>query len=263
MANVGERALKLQGKTVLITGSARGIGRAMAERFAAEGAAFIGIHDVADSLDAQAAAQAVRDAGAQAVVIAADFAQDPKQASRHLWAQYQQALHAHGHSGLDVLVNNAGISPMATVADTSDAMFDAVMAINVSAPFFLIQAAGPHIRSGGSIINISSARTRIAAANRAAYAASKGAINVLTLSLAPEYGARNITVNAIAPGVVETDMVKDMLGQAAVRERAEQYSVFSRLGQPNDIAAVAAFLASADGRWVTGQVLDASGGSCL
>lgn len=253
----------LAGKTALVTGSARGIGKAIVERFAAEGAALIGIHDIECSDAAQETAAVVRQYGAKAVVLTADFATEPKQNSRALWAQFKQALQEVGADGLDILVNNAGISPLATVAETSDALYDSIIAVNVTAPFFLIQAAGPEIRSGGSIINISSARTRIAAANRAAYAASKGAINTLTLSLAPEYGARNITVNAIAPGVTETEMVREILGNSATRERAEHYSVFSRIGQPDEVAGVAAFLASADGRWVTGQVLDASGGACL
>ncbi|GAB7194629.1 SDR family NAD(P)-dependent oxidoreductase [Dickeya oryzae] len=254
---------RVEGKTALVTGGARGIGKAIVERLAAEGAAFIGIHDIDDSHAAQETALRARELGAQAVVIPADFAVDPKQQSRALWAQFHQALEQAGGGGLDILVNNAGISPLATVEDTSDDLYDKVMAINVTAPFFLIQSAGPYLRSGGSIINVSSARTRIAASNRAVYAASKGAINVLTLSLAPEYGARHITVNAIAPGVTETEMVKTMLEDAAVRQKAERYSVFSRLGQPQDVAAVAVFLASADARWITGQVLDASGGSCL
>ncbi|KHN89981.1 SDR family oxidoreductase [Pectobacterium actinidiae] len=253
---------RLKGKTALITGSARGIGKAIAERFAAEGATLIGIHDVEYSDAAEETAERVRQLGTQAVVIPADFASNPKQGSRRLWAQFSQVLSETG-SGLDILVNNAGISPLATIADTSDELYDKIMAVNVTAPFFLIQAAGAEMRSGGSIINISSARTRIAASNRVAYAASKGAINVLTLSLAPEYGARDITVNAIAPGVIDTEMVKEMLSDTHVRERAERYSVFSRLGQPNDIAAMAVFLASIEGRWVTGQVLDVSGGSCL
>ncbi len=253
---------RLKGKTALITGSARGIGKAIAERFAAEGATLIGIHDVEYSDAAKETAERVRQLGTQAVVIPADFASNPKQGSRRLWAQFSQVLSETG-SGLDILVNNAGISPLATIADTSDELYDKIMAVNVTAPFFLIQAAGAEMRSGGSIINISSARTRIAASNRVAYAASKGAINVLTLSLAPEYGARDITVNAIAPGVIDTEMVKEMLSDTQVRERAERYSVFSRLGQPDDIAAMAVFLASIEGRWVTGQVLDVSGGSCL
>ncbi|GKW16886.1 short-chain dehydrogenase [Pectobacterium carotovorum subsp. carotovorum] len=253
---------RLKGKTALITGSARGIGKAIAERFAAEGATLIGIHDVEYSDAAEETAERVRQLGTQAVVIPADFASNPKQGSRRLWAQFSQVLSETG-SGLDILVNNAGISPLVTIADTSDELYDKIMAVNVTAPFFLIQAAGAEMRSGGSIINISSARTRIAASNRVAYAASKGAINVLTLSLAPEYGARDITVNAIAPGVIDTEMVKEMLSDTHVRERAERYSVFSRLGQPNDIAAMAVFLASIEGRWVTGQVLDVSGGSCL
>ncbi|MEH0874935.1 SDR family oxidoreductase [Pectobacterium cacticida] len=253
---------RLKGKTALVTGSARGIGKAIVERFAAEGAALIGIHDVDDSEAAQETANQVRQLGAQVVVIPADFSLNPKQSSRALWAQFRQVLD-DTNSGLDILVNNAGISPLATVSETSDELYDRVMAINVTAPFFLIQAAGQRMRPGGSIINVSSARTRIAASNRAVYAASKGAINVLTLSLAPEFGARDITVNAIAPGVTETEMVKDMLSDADIRERAARYSVFSRIGQPDDIAAMAVFLASAEGRWVTGQVLDVSGGSCL
>ncbi|VFR85237.1 3-oxoacyl-[acyl-carrier protein] reductase [plant metagenome] len=133
---------------------------------------------------------------------------------------------------MDVLVNCAGIAPLATLEDTTDTLYEEVLSINLAAPFFLIQSASPHIRRGGRIINLSSALTRIAAPSRAIYAASKGAINTLTLALAAEYGPRGITVNAVAPGVIDTDMNSAWLNQSRERAQAESLSVFGVSGSP-------------------------------
>jgi len=136
-----------------------------------------------------------------------------------------------------------------------------VMTINYKAPFFLIQAVADHIRDNGRIINVSTGFTRIAAPTHPAYAASKGALETLTLALAPEFAARGITVNAVLPGVTETDMNAEWLASPDARAGAEALSVFSRVGRAEDVADVIAFLASNDARWTTGQMIDATGGA--
>lgn len=259
-----QKEKKLAGKVALVTGGSRGIGRAIVERLAAEGATFIGVQYANHP---EAAAEVVEKShalGSHAVALHAAFSPDAKAASQALWNAFSAAATAHlGHSKLDILVNCAGIAPLATLGDTTEAIYAQVLAINLTAPFFLIQAAGPHIGSGGRIINLSSSLTRIAMPSRAIYAASKGAINTLTLTLAAEYGPRGITVNAVAPGVINTDMNSGWLNQAQERARAQAMSVFGRIGQVNDVADLVAFLASDDSRWTTGQVIDVSGGAAL
>lgn len=171
--------------------------------------------------------------GVQAVALRAEFSADGKGASQRLWSEFAHAVtERFGTPGVDVLVNCAGIAPLATLEDTTDTLYEEVLSINLAAPFFLIQSASPHIRRGGRIINLSSALTRIAAPSRAIYAASKGAINTLTLALAAEYGPRGITVNAVAPGVIDTDMNSAWLNQSRERAQAESLSVFGVSGSP-------------------------------
>ena len=135
--------------------------------------------------------------------------------------------------------------------------------MNVKVPFFIAQKALPRLRDGGRIINVSSAVARIAFPNLTAYAMTKGALNVLTLNLAKQLGPRGITVNSLAPGITETDITAELLSTADTRKWAASFSTLGRIGRPDDIADAAAFLASNDARWVTGQYVDASGGSQL
>jgi len=254
---------KLAGKTALITGSSSGIGRAAALEFAREGAAFIGIHYGRNTKAAQEVVAEIEALGGKAIAIAANLAEGAA-AVESLWAEFQAAARlATGSDGIDILVNNAGIAPTASILDTSEATYDDIFTVNVKAPFFLIKAAADHIRDNGRIINISTGFTRVAAPMNPAYAASKGAIETLTLSLAPQFGARNITVNAVMPGVTETSMNVDWINIPEARSAAEKMSVFARIGQPRDVARVITFLASEDGGWTTGQVIDATGGARL
>jgi len=252
---------KLADKTALITGSSRGIGRAVALAFANEGAALIGVHYTANLEAAKATVGDIEALGVKAVAVKADLRQG-KQAADSLWAQFSDASRAHtGAAVLDILVNNAGIAPAVPLKQTSEAVFDEVMTINYKAPFFLIQAVAGHIRDNGRIINVSTGFTRIAAPTHPAYAASKGALETLTLAIAPEFAVRGITVNAVMPGVTETDMNSEWLASPDARAGAEALSVFSRVGRADDIADVIAFLASNDARWTTGQIIDATGGA--
>ena len=252
---------RLANKVALITGSSRGIGRAVALAFAKEGAALIGVHYTANADAANATVRDIEALGVKAISEMSDLSQG-KDAAASLWAQFSEAARVEtGLSALDILVNNAGIARALSLKQTSEAAFDEVMNINYKAPFFLIQAVADHIRDNGRVINVSTGFTRIAAPTHPAYAASKGALETLTLALAPEFAARGITVNAVLPGVTETDMNAEWLALPEARAGAEALSVFSRVGQAEDIADVIAFLASNDARWTTGQMIDATGGA--
>jgi len=161
------------------------------------------------------------------------------------------------------LVNNAGIGQSTTIENITEDAFDEVFDIHVKTPIFLIQQALPRLRDGGRIINMSSAVTRMAFPNLLGYSVSKGALNTLNFVLAQQLGSRGITVNAIMPGIIETDMNTETLADPNGRTFAAGLSTFKRWGQPEDVADIAAFLASPDSRWVTGQLVDASGGSHL
>jgi 3-oxoacyl-[acyl-carrier protein] reductase len=254
---------RLSNKVALITGSSRGIGRAVALAFAKEGAALIGVHYANNADAAQATVREIESLGAKAVAISADLRKG-KEAIDSIWEQFKAAaIAATGEPWLDILVNNAGVAPAVSLAQTSESVFDEIMTINLKAPFFLIQAVADHIRDNGRIINISTGFTRVAAPTHPVYAASKGALETLTLALAPAFGPRGITVNAVMPGVTDTDMNAGWLVIPEARAGAEAMSVFSRLGQPADVADVIAFVASHEARWTTGQVIDATGGARL
>jgi 3-oxoacyl-[acyl-carrier protein] reductase len=254
---------RLSNKVALVTGSSRGIGRATALAFAKEGAALIGVHYAGNANAAQATVREIDALGSKAVAIQADLRKG-KEATDSIWEQFKAAaLATTGEPRLDILVNNVGVAPSIALAQTREAVFDEVMTINLKAPFFLIQAVADHIRDNGRIINISTGFTRVAAPSHPAYAASKGALETLTLALAPEFGRRGITVNAVMPGVTETDMNAEWITMPEARAGAEALSVFSRVGQADDVADVVAFVASNEARWTTGQVIDATGGAHL
>lgn len=252
---------RLSNKVALITGSSRGIGRAAALAFAREGTALIGVHYGNNAAAAEATIAEIEALGSKAVAVHGDL-RTGKAAADSIWEQFSQAAKAEiGEPALDILVNNAGIAPAIPLADTSEAAYDELMAINFKAPFFLIQAVASHIRDNGRIINVSTGFTRIAAPTHPLYAASKGALETLTLALAPEFGRRGITVNTVMPGVTETDMNAEWLSGSEARAGAEAMSVFSRVGKPDDVADVIALVASNEARWATGQVFDATGGA--
>lgn len=254
---------RLSNKVALVTGSSRGIGRAVALAFAREGAALIGVHYAGNAEAAHATVREIEALGSKAVAIQADLSRG-KAAADSIWEQFKAAaITATGEPRFDILVNNAGVAPAIPLSQTSESAFDEVLTVNFKAPFFLIQAVADHLRDNGRIINVSTGFTRVAAPMHPAYAASKGALETLTLALAPEFGPRGITVNAVMPGVTETDMNAAWITVPEARAGAEAMSVFSRVGQPPDVADVIAFLASNEARWTTGQVIDATGGARL
>ncbi|MGH3985222.1 MAG: SDR family oxidoreductase [Pseudonocardiaceae bacterium] len=254
----------LSGKTALVTGGSRGIGRAIAIRLAAEGA-LVAVHYGRDDAAADGTVKEIHQAGGRAFAVGALLGVPGD--VEHLWAEFDGGLATAGaEPGLAILVNNAAIATSESLVAVTPEDFDALFAVNVRAPFFLVQQGLERLRDGGRIINISSGVTRAAYTRVIAYSMTKGALNTftLTLTLAQALGHRGITVNAVAPGIVDTDVNAGWLRSSPeAAAQAAAYSVFNRVGQPADIADVVAFVASDDARWVTGQYIDATGGSLL
>ncbi|MFI9508754.1 SDR family oxidoreductase [Nocardia sp. NPDC052566] len=247
----------LTGKTALVTGGSRGIGRGIAERLGRDGAR-VAVHYNSNEQAAKETVAAIEAAGGSAFVIQAELGVPGDAAA--LWS----AFDAHA-DGVDILVNNAATDAIREpIEGTDEASFDRAFAVNTKAPFFVTKLGLDRMRDGGRIVNISTGLTHGAAMPEIiAYAMTKGAIDVFTATLAKHVGARGITVNAVAPGVIDTDMNAAWLRNPAAEEMVAGFSPLRRVGQPADIADVIGFLASDDSRWVTGQWIDATGGALL
>jgi len=252
----------LTGKTALVTGGSRGIGRAIARRLAADGA-LVAVHYGRNEPAAKETVALIEQDGGRAFPVGALLGVDGDVDA--LFDRLEAGLREHtGEAALDIVVNNAGGGEVGTMDQVTQEDFDRLFALNVRAPFFVIKRARPLLRDGGRIINISSAVARVAITVEVAYAMSKGAIEVLSRTVANELGVRGVTVNAVAPGMTRTDMSAP--GFAAYPEMEPMMAsmaALDRVGEPEDIADVVGFLASDAGRWVTGQVVDASGGTWL
>ena len=245
----------LANKTALVTGASRGMGRATALALAADGARVI-VHYGRNADEAKAVVDQIRAAGGRADAIAADLAA-PDGAHR-LAAQVRDLI----GDKLDIFVSNAGISKAAAFEDMTVIDFDNLFAVNVRAPYFLMQQLLPMLRDGGSVVFVSSLGARTAVGNLSAYASTKGAIGTLVKYFAAALGPRGIRVNAVAPGVIDTDMsnfTKTEEGRTAVKAMQS----LKRIGQPDDVASVIAFLASDGARWITGDTIAVDGGSKL
>ncbi|GAA4474907.1 SDR family oxidoreductase [Phytohabitans houttuyneae] len=252
----------LEGKTALVTGGSRGIGRAIAQRLAADGA-LVAVHYGNNEAAVKQTVESIAAVGGRAFAVQADLGV-PGDADT-LWSQFDSGLKELGApAGVDIIVNNVGIGDFADIETLTPEQFDRLFAVNVKAPFFIVQKGLPRLRDGGRIVNVSSGVTRVAYPEKIAYAMTKGAINTFGLALAKALGARRITVNSVSPGIIDTDMNADWLrDKPEARAAAAVYSVFGRVGEPDDVADVVAFAASPASRWVTGQNLDATGGSQL
>lgn len=245
----------LLGKTALVTGASRGMGRANALALAAAGAQVL-VHYGRSVKEADAVVTEIHKAGGRADSIAADLATAD---GPHKLAKLTRGIIG---DRLDVLVANAGISKAATIEETTVEDFDKLFAVNVRAPFFLVQQLLPIMSKGSSIVLVSSLAARAVVGTAPAYAATKGAIDTLVKHFASMLGEHGIRVNAVAPGVVETDM-SNFTKTDAGRDFALGMQALKRLAQPDDIGGVVAFLASEDARWITGDTIRLDGGSKL
>jgi glucose 1-dehydrogenase len=247
--------MKLAGKNALVTGSSKGIGRAIATRFGREGANVI-VNYNTDPRGAEEAVAEISEFGVKAVALQADLAS--VRSVQQLLAQSIEAL-----GSLDVLVNNAGIEMRAPFCDVKEADFDRVLAVNLKGVFFATQAMVQHLRSsnrGGRIVNISSVHEDLPFPNFASYCASKGGLKMLTRNLAVELGPLGITINSIAPGAIETPINTKLLNDPAKLQALLSQIPLGRLGKPDDVAALAAFLASDDASYATGATYFVDGG---
>ena len=244
---------KLHGKVALVTGGSKGIGAAIAAALAAEGARVV-VNYASSKTGADAVVAAIRDAGGEAIAVQADVS-DADQAQ----ALVTRAVQEFGR--LDVLVNNSGVYEMGPLEQMTQDQYRRMFDINVLGVLLTTQAALDHLGEGGSVINVSSSITTIAPANSAVYTGSKGAVDAITRVLAKELGPRGIRVNAILPGMVETEgsIAAGYIG-SDMQTGIVAMTPLGRVGQPDDISGVAVFLASDDAGWVTGQLLSASGG---
>jgi NAD(P)-dependent dehydrogenase (short-subunit alcohol dehydrogenase family) len=245
----------LSGKTALVTGASRGIGRASALALGKAGARIV-VHYGSAAKEAKAVAAEITKTGGRADIIGADLSAPD---GPHKLAKQVRALVG---DRLDILVANAGITKAATIEATTVEDFDKLFAVNVRAPFFLVQQLLPILGSGGSIIFLSSVGARAAVGTLSAYSATKGAIDTLVKHFASVLGERNIRVNAVAPGVVATDM-SNFTKTDAGRAVTLGMQALKRIAQPDDIGGVIAFLASDDARWITGDTIRVDGGSKL
>jgi NAD(P)-dependent dehydrogenase (short-subunit alcohol dehydrogenase family) len=249
-------------KIALITGASRGLGKSAALHLAAQGIDVIGTYN-SRAEEAQALVAEIESLGGRAVMLQLDVGQSGGFAD--FATQVAEVLRSHfDREHFDFLLNNAGIGLHANFVDTTVAQFDLLMNIHLKGPFFLTQNLLPLMADGGRILNVSSGLTRFSLSGYGAYAAMKGAMEVLTRYQAKELGARGICVNTLAPGAIETDF-----GGGTVRDNSDVNSyvasntALGRVGQPDDIGAAIALLLAPGSQWINGQRVEASGGMFL
>jgi len=240
-------------KVAIVTGASRGIGAAIAQRLARDGMQVV-VNYAHGQAEADKLVATIVDAGGAAIAVKADVSN-----VADVQALFDAAEEAFG--GVDVLVNNAGIMPsvLPTLADTDDATFDSLFAINVKGSFNTMRQAAKRLRHGGSVVNFSTSVIGIALPGYSVYGATKAAIETMSNIFAKELRGKNITVNAVAPGPTATALFLNGKSDEVI-ERMSKMAPLERLGTPQDIASAVAFLAGPDGRWINGQTLRANGG---
>lgn len=248
----------LEGKTALVTGASRNLGRAIAERLAASGA-LVAINYAANQAAADATLAGIEAAGGKAFLLKGKLGQ-PGSAEALTAALLAELKARTGEAKLDILVNNVGGGDYCDIRSTDHAMFDDIVANNLKTPFFLTQALLPSLAEGGRVINLSSAASRLALPEVAVYSMCKAAVDMFTVIMAKELGSRRITVNAVLPGFNETESNAREAGDPEIRRQIEELTTLGRFGLASDIADVVHTLASPDMGWVTGQCIEASGG---
>ncbi|MBD2627725.1 MULTISPECIES: SDR family NAD(P)-dependent oxidoreductase [Nostocaceae] len=245
---------KLEGKIAVVTGASKGIGAAIAKHLAAEGASVV-VNYASSQEGANRVVDEIVSKGGKAIAVQANVAK--KAEIEHLFAETQQAF-----GKLDILVNNAGIYEFSPLEDITEEHFHKQFDLNVLGLILTSQQAIKHFGSaGGSIINISSIVSTLAPANASIYSATKAAVDAVTKSLAKELGSRNIRVNSINPGMVDTEGAHTAgITGSEGRQQIEAQTPLGRIGQPQDIAPAVVFLASSDSAWITGETLYITGG---
>jgi 3-oxoacyl-[acyl-carrier protein] reductase len=238
-------------RVAIVTGASGGIGTAIADRLSRDGFTVV-VNYAGNASAAEALVAKIEAAGGRAVAAEANIS-DPAAVSR----MFDMA--ETGFGGVDVLVNNAGVMTLATIADSDDAMFDRQIAINLKGTFNTLREAAKRLHDGGRIINLSSSVVGLLQPTYGIYAGTKAAVEAMTSILAKELRGRNITVNAIAPGPTATKLFLDGKPQDLI-DRLAKLAPLERLGQPEDIASAVSFLAGPDGAWINGQTLRANGG---
>jgi 3-oxoacyl-[acyl-carrier protein] reductase len=242
---------KFAGKVVLVTGASRGIGATIAEKFALEGAKVV-VNYASNRDKAEEVISSIQRNHGEAIAIQADISRVSE-----VERLFRQTLETYG--AIDILINNAGIITTKPIVDFSEEEFDRLFAVNVKGPFFTCQQAALHMNSGGRIINFSTSVTGSMFPQYSAYAGTKGAVEQFTRQLAKEFGPRDITINAVAPGPVNTELFS--LGKTEQQiENLVKLNSFGRLGETDDITGMILFLASEEARWITGQTLRVNGG---
>jgi 3-oxoacyl-[acyl-carrier protein] reductase len=242
----------LSGKVAIVTGGARGIGRAIAEVLGSRGASVV-VNYLSNQAKAAETVGAIERAGSNAIAIRADVSR-----ADDVRRLFDECIGRFGR--LDILVNNAATASFEPIERVTEAEFDRIFATNVKGVFLCLQEAVRKIADGGRIVNISSGITILGDSNGSVYSASKGAIEQFTLSAAKELGARGITVNTVSPGFTNTELFAET-ASPELKARAASSSPLGRIGEPRDIADVIAFLAGDEGRWITGQHIRATGGA--
>jgi len=244
---------KLTGKVAIVTGASKGIGAAIARALGAEGASVV-VNYASSKEGAEKVVEGIRASGGKAIAVRADVSK-----AKDAQGLIDDTLKAFGR--LDVLVNNSGVYEFAPIEGVTEESFDRLFNVNVRGLLLVTQAASKHLPEGGSIINVGSGVTRITPPNSAVYTATKGAVDAITGVLSRELGPRKIRVNSLNPGMVETEGTHSagFIGSDFEKQLTAQVP-FGRIGQPEEIADVAVFLASKESRWLTGETLLASGG---
>lgn len=244
---------KLAGKVAIVTGASKGIGAAIAQQLARDGAEVI-VNYSSSAKQAEEVAAGIRSTGGSAKPVQADVSK-PSEARRLAAA----AVAEFGR--LDILVNNAGVYGFLPLSKITEEHFDWIFNLNVRGLLFATQAATEAMdRHGGSVVNISSVASLSAPPEGSVYSASKGAVDVITRSLAAELGPRNILVNAVLPGPVDTEGVRSIEGSDQMMAAFVARTPLGRIGKPDDIATVVSFLVSPEARWITGQIIQVAGG---
>ncbi|PWJ94771.1 3-oxoacyl-[acyl-carrier protein] reductase [Mesorhizobium loti] len=240
-----------QTRTAIVTGASKGIGAAIAQRLARDGIAVV-VNYARGRAEAEELVRSIEAGGGKAIAVQADIA-DPN----GLAALFDAGEKAFG--GIDILVNNAGIMKTSPIAQADDASFDTQIAINLGGVFRGMREGARRIRDGGRIVNFSSSVVGLYQRGYGVYAATKAGVEAMTHILAKELGARRVTVNAVAPGPIETALFTDGKSEAQI-EAIGKMIPLGRLGQPDDIAGLVSFLAGPDSFWVNGQIIRANGG---